>query len=135
MPGCEKRPMLQKPLVPPRECMEAARWMLLEAAQRDLPLWKIEFLMSEKRTVHRVHPAGVWQPQQEAHEGGLRPGELACAPGTHPLSKLYLLDNHVKDHGRMDSMVMQPKASRWPSKSEATASPASTCPRDVESRC
>jgi hypothetical protein len=32
-PGCEKRPMLEKPPAPTRECMEAAKWMLVEAAQ------------------------------------------------------------------------------------------------------
>ncbi len=42
--------MLEKPPTPPRECMEAAKWMLIEAAQKDLPLRKMESLMAEKRT-------------------------------------------------------------------------------------
>ncbi len=50
MPGCEKRPMLERPPTPARECMEAAKWMLIEAAQKDLPLRKMESLMAEKRT-------------------------------------------------------------------------------------
>jgi hypothetical protein len=37
-------------IVFPRECMEAAKWMLIEAAQKELPLRKMESLMAEKRT-------------------------------------------------------------------------------------
>jgi hypothetical protein len=49
VPCCEIRPMLEGLPIPPRECIEAAQWRLLESAQR-----KLKSLMAEKRTVQRV---------------------------------------------------------------------------------
>jgi hypothetical protein len=31
----------------------------------------------------------------------------------HPLSRLYLLDSHARDHGGVDSMVMQSRGQVW----------------------
>jgi hypothetical protein len=42
--------MMEKPPSLPRECIEAAKWMLIEAAQKELPLRKMESLMAEKRS-------------------------------------------------------------------------------------
>jgi hypothetical protein len=68
---CEEA-MIKMPPTPPRDCMEAARWMLLEAALKDLPLQKMESL-NEKSSVCWAHttPCGGWRPQQEVYEGGL----------------------------------------------------------------
>jgi hypothetical protein len=100
---CEKRPMLERPTSPPRECMEAAKWMLLEAAQKDLPLRKMELPMAEKRTrrcvlgVERTLLVVVGRSKKYmrvAHDQEYLPLLLDA----HPLSRLYLLDSHDRDH-------------------------------------
>ncbi len=34
-------------------------------------------------------------------------------PEAHPLSRLYLVDSHARDHGGVDSMVMRSRSSVW----------------------
>jgi hypothetical protein len=51
VPGCDKRPLLEKPSSPLRKCMEADRWMLLESAQKALASEKLESLMVEKKAI------------------------------------------------------------------------------------
>ncbi len=38
---------------------------------------------------------------------------LPVLPEAHPLSRLYLLDSHVRDHGGADSMVMRSRNQVW----------------------
>jgi hypothetical protein len=117
-PGCEKRPMMEKPPAPPRECMEAAKWMLIEAAQKELPLRKMECLMAEKRT--RTCVLGVERTllvvcgrSKRYRKVAYDQEYLLVLSETHPLSRLYLVDSHARDHGGADSMVMRSRSNVW----------------------
>jgi hypothetical protein len=92
--------------------------MLLEAAQKDLPLQKMALLMAEKRTrryvlaVERtllVVGSRSKKYMRVAHDQEYLP----VLPETHPLSRLYLLDSHARDHWGVDSMVMRSRNQVW----------------------
>jgi hypothetical protein len=104
--------------------------MLLEAAQKDLPLQKMESLMAEKRT--RKCVLGLEQTllvvsgQSKKYMRVVYDQEyLPILLEAHPLSRLYLLDCHARDHRGADSMVMRSQNQVWIM--------AATCPRSVES--
>jgi hypothetical protein len=84
--------------------MEAAKWMLIEAAQKELPLRKMESLMAEKRT--RTCVLGVERTLLVVGGRSKRYMKVAydqeylpVLSETHPLSRLYLVDSHARDHG------------------------------------
>jgi hypothetical protein len=102
----------------PRECMEAARWMLLEAAQKVLPQWKMESLMAKRKTVQ----CELGTERTLLVVGGCNKKYMKVAnnkeylpvlPEAHPLSRLYMLDSHARDHGSVDSMVMWLRDQVW----------------------
>jgi hypothetical protein len=101
-----KGPCSRGRLYPPRDCIEAAQWRLLEAAQR-----KLESLMAEKRTVQRVlgterNLLVVLWPLQEAPGAAYDRDYLPVLSTSRSLARLYLLESHCKDHDGQDSMVM-----------------------------
>jgi hypothetical protein len=133
-PGCERSPMLRRPPPmgggheaadgawvppsPPRRCLEAARWMLLEAAQKGLRSSQLESLMAEKMAVKCV--LGVERILVTV--GGRSKRHLKVAydqenlpvlPRTHKLARLHMVESHVVDHGGQDSMVMRSRAKVW----------------------
>jgi hypothetical protein len=87
--------------------------MLIEAAQKDLPLRKMESLMAEKRT--RKCELGVEWTLLVV--GGRSKKYMKVAYNQeyfhkpHPLSRLYLIYSHARDHGGADSMVMRSRGS------------------------
>jgi hypothetical protein len=96
--------MLEKPPAPPRECIEAAKWMLLEAGQKDLPLRKMESLMAEKRTRKCVlgleQTLLVVSSHSKKYMRVVYDQEyLPVIPEAHPLSRLYLLNCHAGTTG------------------------------------
>jgi hypothetical protein len=122
--------------------MEATKWMLIKAAQKDLPLRKMESLMAEKRT--RKCVLGVERTLLVVGCRSKKYMKVAYDQDyfqkPHPRSRLYLIYSHARDHGGADSMVMRSRGSvsimvarRMAKQTESTASPAGTWPRSATS--